>query len=258
MSLDVVDLRSFYAQPLGMVARRFLTRAIRTRWDNVAGDRVVGFGYCTPYLGVFRDEAERTLAFMPAEQGVMNWPTRAPSLTALVDATELPLPDASIDRVLCVHLVEMSPEPADVLREVWRVLAAGGRLLAVVPNRRGLWARIDSTPFGQGRPYSRSQITQLLRETWFTPVGWSEALWLPPAPRGLLLRSAPAWERLGASFALPFAGVNIVEAIKQVYRPVPARRSKLVPALEPALGPAATAGARAALPASIGMTIAPR
>jgi hypothetical protein len=126
------------------------------------------------------------------------------------------------------------------LREVWRVLAAGGRLLAVVPNRRGVWARMDTTPFGHGRPYSRTQINHLLRETWFTPIGWSEALYVPPISRGWFLRSAPAWERTGATISAPFAGVHIVEATKQVYRaiPTPARRERrLVPALEPALAP---------------------
>ena len=136
--------------------------------------------------------------------------------------------------------------PAALLREVWRVLAAGGRLLAVVPNRRGLWARMDTTPFGHGRPYSRSQITQLLRETWFTPTGWGEALYVPPIARGWFLRSAVAWERTGATISAPFAGVHIVEATKQVYRAIPARREKrrLVPALEPVLAP--SPGARRA------------
>ena len=86
-----------------------------------------------------------------------------------------------------------------MLREVWRVLNAGGRLLVVVPNRRGLWARMDTTPFGHGRPYSRSQITHLLRETWFTPTSWGEALYVPPISRGWFLRAAVAWERTGAT-----------------------------------------------------------
>lgn len=112
-------------------------------------------------------------------------------------------------------------------------------MLAVVPNRRGLWARMDTTPFGHGRPYSRSQINQLLRETWFTPTGWSEALYVPPVERGWFLRSAVAWERTGATLSAPFAGVHLVEATKQVYRAIPARREKrrLMPALEPALAP---------------------
>jgi SAM-dependent methyltransferase len=163
----------------------------------------------------------------------------------LVEEDELPLTDSAVDRVLLVHALEMSSDPAELLREAWRVLAAGGRLLAVVPNRRGLWARMDTTPFGQGRPYSRSQITQLLRDTWFTPTGWDEALYVPPIPRGWFLRSAVAWERTGATLSAPFAGVHIVEATKQVYRAIPARREKrrLVPALQPVLAPSPGAAA---------------
>src|SRR5262249_36428849 len=86
---------------------------------------------------------------------------------------------------------------------------------------------------------SRSQITQLLREAWFTPTGWVDALHVPPVARGWFLRSAVAWERAGSAVAAPFAGVHIVEATKQVYRAIPARRerARLVPALEPALVP---------------------
>ena len=170
----------------------------------------------------------------------------APSLTALVEELDLPLADAAVDRVLLVHALEMSHDAEAMLREVWRVLAPGGRLLAVIPNRRGIWARTDTTPFGHGRPYSRSQITALLRETWFTPTGWGEALYVPPIARAWFLRSAVAWERTGATISAPFAGVHIVEATKQVYRAIPARRERrrLMPALEPALAPSTGGAAR--------------
>jgi SAM-dependent methyltransferase len=246
MSLDVVDLRNFYSQGLGIVARRFIGRGIRARWPDLHGYRLAGIGYATPYLGLFREEAERCLAFMPAAQGVVKWPTVRPTLSALVDDLELPLPDASVDRVLLVHALEMSQNPTALLREVWRVLASGGQLLAVVPNRRGLWARMDTTPFGHGRPYSRSQIMSLMRDAWFTPVSWGEALYVPPIQRGWFLRSAVAWERVGATLSAPFAGVHIVDATKQVYRAIPARREKraLVPALKPALAPQPSPAAR--------------
>ena len=246
MSIDVVDLRAFYAQRLGTVARYFVGRGIRNRWSDTQGLRLVGIGYAGPYLGLFREEAERCLAFMPAAQGVVKWPTVRPTLSALVDDLELPLPDASVDRVLLVHALEMSQNPTALLREVWRVLASGGQLLAVVPNRRGLWARMDTTPFGHGRPYSRSQITSLMRDAWFTPVSWSEALYVPPIQRGWFLRSAVAWERVGATISAPFAGVHIVDATKQVYRAIPARREKrvLVPTLKPALAPQPSPAAR--------------
>ena len=239
MSIDVADLRNFYAQRLGVVARRFVGRGIRARFADTRGTRMLGVGYPTPYLGLFREEAERCLAFMPAAQGVLKWPTARPTLAALVDEYDLPLTDAVVDRILLVHGLEMADDPGALLRECWRVLAGGGRLLAVVPNRRGLWARIDITPFGQGRPYSRAQITYLLRDTWFTPIGWGEALYVPPIARGWFLRSAVAWERAGATISAPFAGVHIVEATKQVYRAIPVRRERrrLVPVFKPALAP---------------------
>src|SRR5664280_2431271 len=126
MSIDVVDLRNFYGQRLGVVARRFVGRGIRGLWKDTAGQRVLGVGYATPYLGLFREEAERCLAFMPAGQGVVKWPTTRPALSALVDENELPLPDSAVDRVILVHALEMTNDPAALLREVWRVRAAGG------------------------------------------------------------------------------------------------------------------------------------
>ena len=85
MSLDVIDLRNFYAQRLGDVSRRLVGRGIRARFADTRGLRVVGIGYPTPYLGLFREEAERCLAFMPAAQGVIKWPSLRPGLAALTD-----------------------------------------------------------------------------------------------------------------------------------------------------------------------------
>jgi SAM-dependent methyltransferase len=246
MTIDVIDLRDFYSRRLGVVARRLINRGIQARWPNASGQRVLGIGYPTPYLGLFREDCERCFAFMPAAQGVLKWPTARPTLATLVDEFSMPLPDAAVDRILLVHALEMSDDPAGLLREVWRVLAPSGRMIAIVPNRRGVWARTDNTPFGHGRPYSRPQITQLLRDTWFTPTAWSEALFMPPVGGGWFLRSAVAWERVGAALALPFAGVHIVEATKQVYRAIPAHRerTRLIPALEPALIPSRRAVTR--------------
>lgn len=242
MTIDVVDLREFYSRRLGIVARQMINRGIRERWPTAEGQRVLGIGYPTPYLGLFREDAERCIAFMPAAQGVLKWPTGRPALASLVDEFSLPLPDAAVDRILLVHALEMSDDPAALLREVWRVLSPSGRVMAVIPNRRGVWTRSDNTPFGHGRPYSRSQITDLLRQTWFTPTGWGEALFMPPYAGRWVLKSAQMWERAGAALSLPFAGVHIVEATKQVYRAIPAKRerARLIPSLKPVLVPSST------------------
>src|ERR1700682_2982855 len=85
MSVDVIDLRNFYSQRLGVVARRLINRGIRARWPEAQGQRVLGIGYPTADLGLFREDAERCLALMPAVQGVLKWPTARPTLAALVD-----------------------------------------------------------------------------------------------------------------------------------------------------------------------------
>jgi SAM-dependent methyltransferase len=239
MYLDVVDLRAFYAERLGTVARRLIAERLRRRWPTVAGESVLGIGFATPYLADFAVEAERVLAFMPAAQGVVNWPPDGPNRAALVADDSLPLPDSSIDRVIAIHSLEMSANAADHLREIWRVLAPGGRVIVIVPNRRGIWARVETTPFGFGRPYGRGQLTALLREVMFSPLGWAEALAVPPIRRRPFLRSGSAWEKVGSTLWPGFAGVIIVEATKQLYQAIPSRGKarRLQPALRPALIP---------------------
>ena len=240
MYLDVIDLRAFYADHLGRVAKRLIGARLNERWPSVAGDRVLGIGYATPYLRDLCRDAERVIALMPAAQGVVNWPPEGPNAAALVADDALPLPDASIDRVLAVHALEMAASAPDQLREIWRVLAPGGRVILVVPNRSGIWARAETTPFGCGRPFGRGQLTVLLHEALFSPLGWTVALAAPPFRRRPWLQTGVAWERVGRNLWPAFAGVIIVEATKQLYQGLPAReraRGRLKPALRPALIP---------------------
>lgn len=237
MPLDVADLRAFYASPLGHVARRFIGTAMLRFWPDCARQRVLGLGYATPYLSVLGLQAERVIAFMPAAQGVVSWPSCGLSASALVEPTLLPLPTASVDRVVLVHALEETESPDDLLEEAGRVLSPGGRMILVVPNRRGLWARMDGTPFGQGRPFSRSQIEALMLAAEFAPENWTEALYVPPLRRRLMMRSAAAWERLGAGLSLPFAGVHVIDATKQVYRRIPLRATRRSFAFRPILLP---------------------
>lgn len=225
MSNDVVALSEFYATPTGQVARHLIRRQLRLLWPSLRGEVLLGLGFTTPYLRQFREEAERVLAFMPGGQGVLHWPPEGPFVTALVEEQELPLPNYSVDRVLLVHCLEHSDSLEELLREVWRVLKGEGRLLVVVPNRRGVWARLERTPFGHGRPYSPAQLSRLLREHRFAPLEQGEALFVPPTRSRWLLRTAPAWERIGSRWFPQIAGVNLLAAKKQLYavRPKVAR-----------------------------------
>ncbi len=234
MHLDAVDLKEFYACPLGLVVRRLLGERLKARWSNLKACRTFGLGFVTPYLAPFREKAEPLGALMPARLGAILWPEQGQSLSVLVEDTELPLIDEGADRVVLVHMLEWSEKPLELLRELWRVLAPNGRLLLVVPNRRGLLARFDTTPFGYGSPFSRRQLTRLLKEAMFSPDDWEYALYMPPFDWRILLRWPLFWERLGLLLWPTFSGVIVVEATKEVYAAIPARatakrRRRLVP-----------------------------
>ena len=236
MWTDVVDLRDFYVSTLGQVARRMVRRRLRELWPDVTGQNVLGRGYAVPYLNGFREEAERVLAAMPAGQGVLHWPPDEAGLTTLIDELELPFPDLSMDRVLLIHALECAEQVRPLMREIWRVLSGSGRLLVVVPNRRGIWARLERTPFGHGLPYTPGQLSRVLRDNLFTPLESHPALFVPPVHSRMVLSSAPAWEQIGRRIFTTFSGVVMTEAVKQIYAaeatPTANRRRRYLPVPE--------------------------
>ena len=110
-----------------------------------------------------------------------------------------------------------------MLREIWRVMADGGRLVTVAPTRAGLWSQLDRSPFYQGHPYSAGQLAALLRANMFAPLRQTRALFMPPIRSRLALRMAPAVERFGQRWLGRFAGVSVIESGKQLYAGVAER-----------------------------------
>lgn len=224
MRPHVIDFREFYDSRLGAISRRQIRLALKRLWPDTTGDAIFGLGYATPYLGPFRDGADRVFAIMPAAQGGVPWPREGRRCVSVADEADLPLGDNSIDRVVLVHAVEHSEVLHDMLAEVWRVLRPEGRLIVIAPNRHGLWARAEKTPFGQGRPFSGSQLSRLLRDVGFAPQASRVALFMPPSRSRLVLRAAAIWLSVARVGIRPFGGVVLIETSKQVVEARPARR----------------------------------
>jgi len=237
MRPEVTELMEFYSRPLGGMVRRILAHRIRARWPRAPGSTMIGLGFASPYLGSYRSEAGRLGAFMPVTQGAVVWPPSGGVHTVVVEEDQLPLPDNSVDHLLAVHAVEATENVRGVLREIWRVLKPEGRVLLIVPNRRGVWARLDTTPFGHGRPYSASQLERLLKDALFTPIDWSTALHMPPIDRRIVLRTGLSLERIGSRMSPAFAGVIIAEAKKELIAPIAkGSTARIVPQLVPSRG----------------------
>ncbi|MDE0305862.1 MAG: methyltransferase domain-containing protein [Albidovulum sp.] len=221
MYLDAAELNDFYARTrLGRFAGTTLGDRVDGIWPDLKGLTLAAFGFPLPLLARMRPRAERAVALMPGQQGVVAWPGNGLNVSVLTGECDWPLHDSSADRILLLHGLEASDNPAGLLEECWRVLDSSGRLLVIVPNRAGLWARRDATPFGYGRPYSAWQLESELSQHRFETAWHGAALFAPPSDKGFWHRAGPAWERFGCRTPLSFAGgVILLEATKRVLAP---------------------------------------
>lgn len=219
MHLDVIDLRAFYYRTkLGRITQHVLQDELRRLWPRTAHMTVAGFGFAAPFLRPFLSDARRVMALMPAQQGVMPWPQGMANRSVLVEETNWPLAARSVDRLIIAHGLETCERADALMEEVHRVLSPDGQVIFIVPNRAGMWARSEATPFGVGRPYSFGQVEQLLRGHGFICERHSAALYTPPSHKRFWLRTDRLWEGLGRRLdAQMLAGALLVEASRQVY-----------------------------------------
>jgi SAM-dependent methyltransferase len=242
MGQEVHGLGRFYASPTGALTARLLRERLRALWPALPRESVLGLGYASPFLRLWRAEATRCVALVPQHLPRWRWPRSAQSCTAVAEEEALPFPDLMFDRILLVHGLEHAESTRRLLREAWRVLRDDGRILVVAPNRLGLWAHLDRTPFGHGHPYSPGQLEALLTRQMFAVERRDSALYVPPVQARPLLRLAPAWDRFGRWIApTAVAGVTLLEARKDAFAALPAGAAERVGAVQ---------GRRVLMPAS--------
>ena len=221
MHLDVRDLRNFYYRSaLGRAAQASMRRRLQELWPEAQGQTVVGFGFAAPLLRPYLKDARRVITLMPAPQGVIPWPPGLANTSVLCEETLWPLETGHVDKLVVLHGLETSERASDLLEECWRVLGPGGKVIFIVPNRAGLWARRDRTPFGYGRPYSPGQLDMQLKKHQFLPERHVGALYQFPSQKRLWMKSAGVFEKVGRNVpAMMAGGVFMVEATKLVYPP---------------------------------------
>jgi SAM-dependent methyltransferase len=113
----------------------------------------------------------------------------------------LPFPDASVDAVVTLQVIEHVWNHAEFVRECLRVLRAGGRLLVTTPNRLTFSPGLDTpvNPF-HTKEFTAGELTHLLERCGFRT---ERVMGLHAAPRLAALDSAHAGSFVDAQLAVP-------------------------------------------------------
>jgi SAM-dependent methyltransferase len=223
MGIHARDAADFYATALGGLTAKLIRRILLGLWPDCTGMSLLGLGYAGPYLRLWREQAARCIALSPHHMGEAPWPAGRASLACMAEEDALPFPDMSFDRILLVHGLEQAENARRTLREAWRLLKDDGRIIVIVPNRQGLWAYAESTPFGHGQPYSPGQLARLLNGLFFTVEKQEAALFAPPLHWRLNLKAFDMWENAG-TLAPQLSGLTIAEAVKDLHAVIPLKR----------------------------------
>ncbi len=159
-------------------------------------------------------------------------------LHGLADA--LPVAAESLDVVVLPHILEFTPDPHQVLREIDRTLIPEGHVIITGFNPWSLWTlwrwigwRRRNPPWS-GRFHSAAKVQDWLRLLDFDTLLIRSFVYYPPVQHGALIRHLRLFEYLGRRFQ-PFLGaVYVLVAKKRVVTltPITPRwrlRYKLVP-----------------------------
>ncbi len=217
MRQSVQKLEQFYTSRLGVAAQAMVSRRLGALWPELNDMDVLGYGYGIPYLHNYQDGARSVIYAMPSEQGAARQMSVRGNISALTMDHELPFEPSVFDRVLVAHGLEEAPHMPALLDELWRVMKPEGRIVIVAANRAGLWARSDKTPFGAGRPFSRSQLSDALKTSGFVPLVRSGALYCPPMNKMCGKSMAGGFEKFGETVWPGLSGLVLVEAVKRLY-----------------------------------------
>lgn len=103
-----------------------------------AGTRVLDAGAgSAPYRELFTHCTYETQDFAQLQNDQLRY-GRYARIDHVCDLTQIPVPEASFDAVLCTEVLEHHPEPIAVVHELARVLKPGGVLLLTAPLGSGI------------------------------------------------------------------------------------------------------------------------
>lgn len=186
-NLDRVEARHWYYAGKREFVRRWIHRVSPPRAESVLLD-------CGAGTGRFAQEMAadcRVLVLDDHEEALRMLRARfRPEQILSLAGDRVPLPDASLDYVTALDVLEHTPDDAAVVRGFHRLLRPGGVAVVTVPASMALWSDWD-VGLHHFRRYARPQLRALFpNEQWdvvqvnYTNVPVYPLVWLARRWRG--------------------------------------------------------------------------
>ena len=143
----------------------------------------------------------------------------APGSPLIADPAHLPLATHSIDLLVMPHVLEFSPNPHQILREVERVLMPEGQVVISGFNPLSLWG-LKGLLGGSEHPWCGSFIGLFRLRDWLTLLGFELnggrfGCYAPPLSQARWLQRFSFMESAGDRWWPIAGGVYVVRAVKR-------------------------------------------
>ncbi len=93
------------------------------------------------------------------------------------DIREIPFPKASYDYVICLGVLQHTPDPEESIQSIWQMIKPGGAL--VIDHYQWKWRIVLPPPIGQALDLYRLWILRLPKEKRFSTVKKLTDYWFP-------------------------------------------------------------------------------
>ncbi len=159
-NLNRVERDHWYYSGKRDIARHWLERiGLKINNDQLLADCGAGTGaFAVEMLRICRVAA---VDDYPESLEILR--TRLPGESVYQGScTDLPFPDASVDYITALDVLEHIEDDHAAMREMWRVLKPGGGMVVTVPALMSLWSDWDVS-LRHFRRYDRASLMSLMR-----------------------------------------------------------------------------------------------
>ena len=231
--VDLAAVRRWLETPLGDSLLKQELRVVEEAFDGIFGEQCLQLGHWGEPRSFLRFARTQRCALI-AEQALGDGPS------AIGQLHRLPIESDSVDSVILPHTLDFSDRQHAVLREVHRVLRAGGHVVVLGFRPGGLWGLRRLIPGAGMPPGSLHLVSDRRLRDWLQLLdmrihGVTRYFFRWPLP-GLKSSASPQWELRGQRWWPELSACYMLSAQKRIstltpVRPVWSKTPKVVAGL---------------------------